>query len=263
MEQQRKAIGVFDSGLGGISVLHELRKHMPNEDFIYFGDSAYAPYGEKKRDEITKRCRKICDFFITKGVKAIVIACNTATSACVDELRLLYDLPIIGMEPAIKVAADLGENQTIIVMATHFTLREKKFVALMERCCKEHTLIRIPCPELVNIVEQDALSDKKRVRQQLQSYFEDVDLNNVHSVVLGCTHFVFFTHEIRALLPSHIQIIDGNAGTAHHVYDILHGLHAISSSTIEGRIVLYNSSKDTYIMDLAGKLLGNITTTCT
>ena len=134
MDNSKKAIGVFDSGLGGISVLRDLKKLMPNEDFIYFGDSAYAPYGIKTKDEITKRCVEIIDFFIEKGVKAVVIACNTATSASANYLRKKYkDLPIIGMEPALKVATQGVKNNNIVVMATPLTLKEKKFETLMHK----------------------------------------------------------------------------------------------------------------------------------
>ena len=124
MTNKDKAIGVFDSGLGGISVLKELVKSMPNEKFIYYGDSANAPYGIKTKEEITKRCIDIIEFFLNKGVKAIVIACNTATSAAANILREKYiDIPIIGMEPALKVAADGKNNNTIVVMATTLTLK--------------------------------------------------------------------------------------------------------------------------------------------
>ena len=122
-----KAIGVFDSGLGGISVLRELRRWMPKERYLYFGDSAFAPYGEKARTDITQRCIQICDELVNRGVKAIVIACNTATSACVEELRKRYPhLPIVGMEPALKPAVEGKQAQQVIVMATRFTLKEKK-----------------------------------------------------------------------------------------------------------------------------------------
>lgn len=124
----RQPIGIFDSGLGGISVLKELRLLLPHEHFIYYGDSAHAPYGIKEKAEITARCIEICDYLIDQGVKAIVIACNTATSACVNLLRKRYSLPIIGMEPALKVAAEQGEHQRIIVTATPLTLKEQKLI---------------------------------------------------------------------------------------------------------------------------------------
>ena len=119
MDNSKKAIGVFDSGLGGISVLRDLKELMPNEDFIYFGDSAYAPYGVKTKEQITERCVEIIDFFISKGVKAVVIACNTATSASANYFRKKYkDLPIIGMEPALKVATQGVKNNNIVVISS-------------------------------------------------------------------------------------------------------------------------------------------------
>ena len=154
MDNKDKAIGVFDSGLGGISVLKEFVKSMPSENFIYYGDSANAPYGIKTKKEITDRCENIIEFFIKQGVKAVVIACNTATSASANILRKKYSyLPIIGMEPALKVAADGKTDNTIVVMATPLTLREEKFNNLMSRYDDENTIIKMPCPELVKIVE--------------------------------------------------------------------------------------------------------------
>lgn len=254
MSEQTNAIGVFDSGLGGISVLKELRKQMPYENFIYYGDSQFAPYGEKSKEEIRDRCYYICDFLVEKGVKAIVIACNTATSACVEDLRKRYSIPIIGMEPAIKVAADKGENQHIIVMATPFTLRETKFANLMERCCLSHYIVRMPCPELVHIIEEDQFDEKIRIMNQLQSYFHDIHMNEIDSIVLGCTHFVFYQAYIKELIPAHIQIIDGNLGTVRHVMEILQEQNLCNPLMQDGEIQLFNSSESSKVR-LAEKLL--------
>ena len=193
MDNSKKAIGVFDSGLGGISVLRDLKELMPNEDFIYFGDSAYAPYGVKTKEQITERCVEIIDFFISKGVKAVVIACNTATSASANYLRKKYkDLPIIGMEPALKVATQGVKNNNIVVMATPLTLKEKKFETLMHKFRGNNKVVKMPCPKLVEIVENDLLDDKNIVIDQLKDYYKDVNMDNLDSVVLGCTHFIFY-----------------------------------------------------------------------
>ena len=192
MDNSKKAIGVFDSGLGGISVLRDLKELMPNEDFIYFGDSAYAPYGVKTKEQITERCVEIIDFFISKGVKAVVIACNTATSASANYLRKKYkNLPIIGMEPALKVATQGVKNNNIVVMATPLTLKEKKFETLMHKFRGNNKVVKMPCPKLVEIVENDLLDDKNIVIDQLKDYYKDVNMDNLDSVVLGCTHFIF------------------------------------------------------------------------
>lgn len=254
---QSQAIGIFDSGLGGISVLKEMRLLMPQEHFLYFGDSAYAPYGIKEKEEITKRCIAICDDLVARGVKAIVVACNTATSACVDVLRARYALPIIGMEPALKVACELGKQQHIIVMATPLTLKEEKFAKLMERFQDDHVIYRQPCPRLVEIVEQDELGNRELVFAQLQEYLFRYDLSKIDSIVLGCTHFVFYRSYFEELLPAHIHLIDGNHGTGMHLKELL-----IQSGQLcthgKGSVHIENSCPDESLIRLCEKLLGGI-----
>ena len=186
-------IGVFDSGLGGISVAREIRRDMPNERVLYFGDSANAPYGTKSPEQVRKLSDAIVKRFVEQGVKAVVIACNTATSAAANELRDKYDIPIIGMEPALKVACDRGHGnrQRVIVAATPLTLRERKFAVLMDRFKTDHTIFPEPCPGLVEIVEHGQLDDHDVVMHTLHQYFDQYDLSTIDSVVLGCTHFVF------------------------------------------------------------------------
>ncbi len=187
-------IGVFDSGLGGISVAREIRKGMPNEQVLYFGDSANAPYGTKTPKQVRDLSFAIVERFVQQGAKAIVIACNTATSAAADALRDAYDVPIIGMEPALKLACERGQGQRqrVIVAATPLTLRERKFAVLMDRFKSDHTIFPQPCPGLVEIVEQGRLDDHDLVMRTLHDYFDRYDLSTIDSVVLGCTHFVFY-----------------------------------------------------------------------
>lgn len=215
-----RAIAIFDSGLGGISVLKQFKQQLPYENYLYYGDSLHAPYGTKTKDEIINRCIDICDEFIKQDVKAIVIACNTATSAAATILRDKYTIPIIGMEPALKVAAHNKTNQNIVVLATPFTLKETKFQTLLKQYSEGNTITNIACPELVSIVENKQLENKEIVISQLQLYFKDIDMKQVHSIVLGCTHFSFYTTYLNELFP-HIKVIDGNLGTIHHLKDIL------------------------------------------
>lgn len=258
MSLHEKAIGVFDSGLGGISVLKELRNLMPKEHFIYFGDSSFAPYGEKSKKEITERCRHICEFFLTKGVKAIVIACNTATSACVKELRAAYShIPIIGMEPALKVVADGLENQQILVMATTFTLKEQKFEQLMSRYSEQNTIWKQPCPKLVEIVESDQLDREDLVKEALSEYLQPYEDRSIDSIVLGCTHFVFYRNAMQSMVKEGIRIVDGNIGTARHVQDLLRQREALCHDSQTGSVQLYNSLKDESILELSEKLLNS------
>lgn len=244
---ENKKIGVFDSGLGGISVLKELVKQMPDERYIYFGDSLYAPYGVKEKEDIIKRCIYICDFFIKEGVKAIVVACNTATSAAINVLRDKYkDIPIIGMEPALKVAAYEKKNNNIIVMATILTLKEKKFSNLMKNYEKNNNIIKMPCPELVEIIEAGQLENEKLVYEQLEKYFSTVDINTINSVVLGCTHFSFYRKYIERLLDNDTVIIDGNLGTARNLKRLLEQNNTINTQNNYNnyKIRFVNSSND-------------------
>lgn len=250
-------IGVFDSGLGGISVVREIRREMPNEHIIYFGDSANAPYGTKTPEEVRRLSFAIVERFIAMGVKAIVIACNTATSAAVDDLRATYDLPIISMEPALKVACDRGHGlpQRVIVAATPLTLREKKFTALMHRFSADNTIYRQPCPDLVEIVEHDQLEDHDLVMATLHRYFDVYDLDTIDSVVLGCTHFVFYRDYFRELLPASTAIIDGNEGTVRHLHDLLEASHELAASDAQGGVTLENSDTSERMAVLAAKRL--------
>lgn len=254
---ENRAIGVFDSGLGGISVLKELRNQMKNEDFLYYGDSRYAPYGEKSKDEIMKRCKSICDFFIQKGVKAIVIACNTATSACVKELREHYShIPIIGMEPALKIAAEKDGEQHVLVLATSFTLKEKKFADLVARYEVDNVIYKQSCPKLVELVEQHQLDQKELVLEVLCEYLRPFDLSKLHSIVLGCTHFVFFKEYLYQCLPKHIEVIDGNLGTANHLAHILTMRDDRSTCEHIGHVSIYNSRKEnTDVINVSNELM--------
>lgn len=236
---QNSPIGIFDSGFGGISVVHTLIHSLPNEKILFFGDSKYNPYGTKTKEEITQRCIAICDEMMKQDVKAIVIACNTATSACVDRLRETYPVDIIGMEPALKVACEKGPSQKIAVWATQLTLKEEKFRRLMSHYEKQHTIHKIACPELVKMVEENRLDDSDRVQTVLEEYIglaPDVD-----SIVLGCTHFVFYRKQLEHLLDRPVHIIDGNQGTVRHLADVLNQKGLLNPSNQPGEILWENS----------------------
>lgn len=238
----KSAIGVFDSGLGGISVLETIHEIMPNEDLIYLGDSKYNPYGTKTKEQITQRCISICDEFKERKVKAIVIACNTATSACVDLLREKYDLDIVGMEPALKVACDLGSHQRIAVWATELTLNENKFARLMDRFKQEHEIVKVACPKLVRIVEQDQLDDEGIVNAALKEYLDFSCIESINSIVLGCTHFPFFKDKLKKLCPN-VRLVDGSVGTTLHLKSLLESKNLLNDDTHVGSIAWLNTDE--------------------
>lgn len=249
-------IGVFDSGLGGISVARQMREALSHEKIIYFGDSANAPYGIKTPEEVKKLSFAIVEHFMQLNVKAVVIACNTATSAAVNDLRAHYDIPIVGMEPALKLACDLGkgEPQRVIVAATPLTLRERKFADLLQRFSQNNTIFSQPCPDLVRIVERGELCNRDIVFAALHKYFDAYDLESIDSVVLGCTHFVFYRDYFREFLPESTKIVDGNEGTINHLRKILDERNELADVLEQGSITLTNSDTSERMRKLAESL---------
>ncbi|MBQ4207200.1 MAG: glutamate racemase [Clostridia bacterium] len=214
-------IGVFDSGAGGISVLKRLWALMPNEQYLYYGDSANAPYGVRPVEEIRALTVAAVEKLLSLGCKAIVLACNTATSAAAAELRAAYpDVPIIGLEPALKPAALSGNHPTVVVMATPLTLREEKFARLTERFEDVCTLIKLPAPELVTLVEENKMGTPE-LAAYLQALFEPLKGTKIDCLVLGCTHFPFAKREIRAVLGPRPVFFDGAVGEAKYAKVVL------------------------------------------
>ena len=233
-------IGVFDSGMGGISVLGELLRHMPTENYIYYGDSANAPYGIRSTEELIELSVNVSDFLVKQGVKAIVVACNTATSAAIQVLRSKYDIPIIGMEPALKPAVENTDNGKVAVMATEVTLREKKFAKLMERLDVGKPIEKVPCPELVPLVEKGFVKGPE-IESAIKTCFNDIDTKEISSVVLGCTHFVFIKDAVRSVLGENVKIFDGNLGTVRHLKNKLEQLEQLNTENQMSHIKIINS----------------------
>lgn len=208
-------IGFMDSGLGGLSVLKEALRILPNEDFIYFGDSANAPYGEKSTDEIKRLTFSASERLMERGIKGLVIACNTATAAAVRELRLTYPhMPIVGIEPAVKPAYEMSRGGRIIVMATPMAIRQEKFRALISRYEKLADIVTVPCGGLMEFVEKGEL-DGAVLDEYFRNHLSPILTDNTETVVLGCTHYPFLRPHLREFLSGRdISIIDGSRGTA-------------------------------------------------
>lgn len=205
-----RPVGMLDSGLGGISVLAQALRDLPREDYVYFGDTANIPYGDKEPSEVMRLTRLGVDKLMAHGCKAIVIACNTATSVAAEQLRKELSIPVIGIEPALKPAALLPGEGQILVLATQVTLRLPKFHALMERYGEN--AIPVPCSGLMECVERGHLEGEK-VDSLLKQYLAPYLDKPVKAVVLGCTHYPFLRNAIAALLPEGTPLVDGNAGT--------------------------------------------------
>ena len=206
-ENLDRPIGVFDSGVGGISVLRELVKIMPNENFIYYGDSKHAPYGTKTKEEVRRLTRNHAIELFDRGAKGLVVACNTATSAAVRVLREEFsEVPIVGIEPAVKPAATFMENPRVLVMATPMTIREEKLQSLIARYADLGEIIPLPCPGLMNFVERGDL-DGEDLMKYLNELLFEYQKNPVDAVALGCTHYPFVRNAIAKVLGEKVKIL--------------------------------------------------------
>ena len=231
-------IGVFDSGVGGISVLHDMLKRMPHEDFLYYADTSNVPYGPKPKDEVRKHVSNAMEFIVGQGVKAIVVACITATSVAIRDVREKYSIPIIGMEPSVKPAVEKNANKRILVTATELTLKEEKLQNLIAKLDNAHIVDALPLPGLVDFAEKLEFSEQM-VLPYLQKQLVEFDLHDYETVVLGCTHFSFFKDMFRKILPPNVDIIDGNMGTVKNLIRILTDIGSLNEGS--GNIVFYHS----------------------
>lgn len=233
-------IGFFDSGIGGITVLHQALKYLPNEDYIFYADTSHVPYGEKTKEEVREYIFNAVDFIASQGVKALVIACNTATSIAVDDLRQKYDFPILGIEPAVKPAIQSceGKRKKVLVLATNLTLREEKFHNLVKSIDHHEIVESLPLPGLVQFAEEFEFREDK-VIPYLKEKLSSFDLKQYGTIVLGCTHFPYFENSIKKIFPEDVDIISGSTGTAKNLKRILEKGNQINDGT--GDILFFQS----------------------
>jgi glutamate racemase len=210
---KNKPIGIFDSGVGGISVLKHIHALLPHEDLIYLADSQYAPYGNKTAQQITQRCLLLSNDLLQKNVKAIVVACNTATAAAINQLRNTFDVPIIGMEPAVKPAAAASKNKVIGVLATVGTLKSAQFAALLESYGGNVKVVTQACLGLVECIERGELNTP-HTKALIRQYTSPLLAEGADTIVLGCTHYPFVKDAIREIVGENISLIDTGAAVA-------------------------------------------------
>ena len=251
MDKKQLPIAVFDSGLGGISVLKELMALMPEEHYLYFGDSANAPYGTRTTQEVKLLTMNAAAMLYERGIKALVVACNTATAAAIEDLREEYpDIVIVGFEPALKMATDRFPTGHVGIMATQVTLREEKLEHLVGRF--PHVQVeRIPAPGLVELVEQgkiDTAETESLLRQILTPYIGQLD-----AIVLGCTHYPFVAKTVSKVLGAEVQVLDGGAGTARQTKRLLEETGWLHKG--EGSLKKENSSLDPKLLERGMELL--------
>jgi glutamate racemase len=215
-------IGFFDSGIGGLTVLAESLRRLPAENYLFMADTLHVPYGTKSKEDVRSYILESVEMMMKEGIDALVVACNTATSIAIQELRSMYSLPIIGMEPAVKPAVEMNHatGKRVLVFATPLTLQQPKYYALVSRVDEEGIVDSLPLPELVKYCESLQF-DRRILGEYFRAKLADYHLNDYGIVVLGCTHYPYYKDILREILPPHIQIVDGNAGTVRRLAALL------------------------------------------
>lgn len=252
-------IGFFDSGIGGLSVLKKALIELPNENYFYYADLEHVPYGTKSINEVRKYVFNAIKFLSDLNIKALVVACNTATSISINELRKSFRFPIIGMEPAIKPALlnRRDKNKRILVLGTPITLKEKKLKNLMIDL-NANNVDLLALPELVMFAEK-MVFDTFFIKDYILEKFSSLDLSQYESIVLGCTHFIFYKNIMKEFIPEEIQLIDGNTGTIKQLIRVLKQNNLLNLEPYnKTKITFFSSGKkicDTNILNNFNKLL--------
>jgi len=238
-----RPIGVFDSGLGGASVLREALKQLPNENYIYYGDNANAPYGDRTEEEIAELTFRSAHQLASMGVKVIVLACNTATATCINQIRSEFSLPVISIEPAIKPACSIPGTGKVLMMATKATTQLERYLRLRDRMPDPARVINIPCPGIVERIEAGKLGadDYDDLFAEFLKPYKDME---VDAIVLGCTHYVFIKDAFRRNAALHLKgecrLIDGNEGTVRQLGRVLEQ-HALKNTVGSGEVTFCTS----------------------
>lgn len=254
---KNKPIGIFDSGVGGSSIWQEIHKLLPLENTIYLADSKHAPYGNKSADEIIELSIKNTEMLVSMGCKIVVVACNTATTNAIIELRKKFDIPIIGIEPAIKPAALLSTTKRIGVLATKGTLGSALFSKTNKAFAKDVEVIEVIGNGLVQLIEAGNIYGTE-MYYLLQEYIKPMLDANVDFVVLGCTHYPYLIPQLKKILPEHINIIDSGEAVARRTKILLQNLNLIRVESTAPTLLFYsNNSTETLeflLMEYSNKL---------
>ena len=247
-------IGIFDSGLGGVSTLGQAMHMLPQEKFIYYGDSGVPPYAFMTASQIRQRCHGICDGFVAQRAKAIVIACNTATGAALEDLKTRYDIPVLGIVPAVEDAVAQGGNGKILLLATEFTIQSETLRELIQQYGADREIETRAPREMIDLVESGSI-DGPQMDACIRRFFEGFDTDAFAAVVFGCTHLGFLIRAISDMLGPDVYIADGNQETIRQLARVLNasGLHRAAGNR-SGGVNISNSGGAQYVQN-AQKML--------
>lgn len=251
-------VGIFDSGVGGLSVLRHIQIELPHEDLLYVADSAHAPYGGKMPPQIQVRALALAEFLVAQGAKALVVACNTATAAALDMLRKRFELPIIGMEPALKPAVAATLSGVVGVLATSGTLKSAQFAALLENYGQGVRVMTQGCHGLVECVERGEL-DGRATRELLWRYIEPLLAGGADTLVLGCTHYPFLRPLIEDMTGGQVTLVDTGAAVARQLRRRIEAAGLATLETTAGNVRLWTSGDTEQAREVMELLRGKAT----
>lgn len=246
-------IGIFDSGLGGLTVLRALRARLPGEDFLYFADTRFLPYGERPEAFLRERGQAIAMALVGRGIKALVIACNTATAAAAEAIRAQVTVPVVALEPAVKPASVLTSNGIVGVMATTRTLESPRFQRLVEMHANGHRIVPQACPGLAEAIEEEG-PESIAVSDLLDRYVAPLAAVGADVVVLGCTHYPWVAAAIAARLPATTRIVDTGEAVARQLERVLHAAGVQGGGS--GRLLLATSGAPALVNETTARLWG-------
>jgi glutamate racemase len=256
MKSSNDPIGVFDSGVGGLSVLRAMRDQMPEESMVYFGDQWHVPYGPRSMEEIQKFSKGITRFLLEQNSKLIVVACNTASAAALKYLRGQFpEVPFVGMEPAVKPAAEITKTGKVGVLATPATFQGALYASVVERFGAGVEFFQHTCPGLVGQIENGELNSKS-TRRILEDALTPMLEKNIDTVVLGCTHYPFAIPLIQEIVGQNVRVIDPAPAVSRQVRRLLEAKDLLSESDQDGRMEFFTSGDSTVMEMLLPKLLG-------
>ena len=235
-------IGIFDSGVGGTSIWKEIHKQLPHEATVYLADSTNAPYGNKTKEEIISLCIKNTEHLISLGCKIIIIACNTATTNAITYLRNHYQIPFIGIEPAIKPAALMSKTNSIGILATKGTLSSKLFHETSKALALDINITEVVGEGLVTLIENGDMG-MDQTTYLLKKYLKPMLAANIDCLVLGCSHYPYLIEQLKKLLPSNIQIIDSGQAVAKQTQLVLSSKNLLSEELTKPKLMFYTNSK--------------------
>ena len=244
------AIGLFDSGIGGTSIWKAINQLLPNENTIYLADSKNAPYGLRTKEEIIALCYKNVNFLLNQNCKIIVVACNTATTNAIKELRSKYTVPIIGIEPAIKTAANKTETQTIGILATKGTLNSELFSRQVESFVNVKIMEQVGYG-LVELIENGQINSQE-MTQLLTSYLTPMINADIDYLVLGCSHYPYLIAAIEEIIPKNIKIIDSGEAVAKQTKAVLENNNLLNTSNQKSTQIFYTNGNLSVLKNILG-----------